>query len=471
MGLWLNLGFVLFIILAVLSGNVRADERPLLTPFTVCPLDEYRMTQSEYEFVQTKDTFFVPYFFQIQVFQHPQAVKQASDFVIALTESKREILRNNQRQIQTLISCMSANSPGCEDPKMKSMVQRYMGNDLKKALGLFRVFESLAFRPGYEDLYVIPAFWSLETQINYKLENYPGLGLIKAKQAPLTAEERTMAENLYLEWWESFSVEVEKYWLSEMKSDRASEFQIWQYNQALGKIREARLQTDRTKLVSALMFADVPGWKETVRYRQQEFRDQMFKSWFDTFNAFRVFSYVPQANPSLPELQSALLDLFHQNESLYSELGAKIESVRKASWTWGSDFSLADEPKSLLEYTLATHESQCRIASNLYMLSVRGDTQGKVVAGALFVASFWLPTQVVVPLFIGVAGYSAYQSEKQFDSERAMFLSFMSEQDTFTPGNRVLFALSEKVFNELLVPLSIMGMPKAVRGIGVWLGM
>jgi hypothetical protein len=77
---------------------------------------------------------------------------------------------------------------------------------------------------------------------------------------------------------------------------------------------------------------------------------------------------------------------------------------------------------------------------------------------------------VVVPLFLGVTGYNAVQGHMKFNSERDMFLSFMSEEDTFVPGNRVLFAASDAMFNDLLMPLSIMGMPKAVRTLKVFLG-
>ncbi len=471
MGLWVNLGFVTFIILLVLSGNVRAEEKPLFTPFTVCPLEPHRLTRSQDEFVATSDTYFLPYYFQFQMFNHPTAVAQARDFMVLLTENKRAILANNQRQIRTLIGCLRATGTECASPSVKTMIERYMGNDLKKGLTLHRVFEALAFPKEFESLYVMPMIWHLPMAINYELENGAGYGLMKVRQEALTPAERAMAEDLYLEYWESFGVEVEKYLTSERErwaseGDRYREFTT---NKNLGAIREARLSTDRSKLVSALALLEIPGWQETIRQRQQEFRRKMAETWFQNFNSFRVFAYIGGADPSLQQIRGALQDMYAHNEAVQQELVQTIADIQRKQTTWGGLFSLENEPKSLLEYTLARAESHCRIASNLHLLTVRGGQQKLALGGALFLGSFFLPHQLVIPLFFGAASYHAYQSSARFDSERDLFLAFMEESSAMVPGNRVLFALSEKMFGQLLLPLSVLGMPKAARNIHIFL--
>lgn len=464
MGLWVNLGFLTFVFLLVFSGHIRADEKPIFTPYSVCPLTQYQAVSSESEFVGTENTLYFPNILKFQAFYHPKSVRMASAFMIEHTESKRSILTNNRRQIAVLSGCLAANSAACTDPKMRELIERYMSVDFKKSLSLFRVMEALAFRANYEDVYSNSAYWYLEGQINYRFEGQPGWGLLRAHQEPMTAQEREMAEGFYFEFWSKFALEVEQYLTSELARSETDKYRAHKINQGLSAIKAARLHTDKTELIRAVSFIDMPGWEVTLQERVYAFRQQMRETWFNTFNAFRIFAYVAEANPTVAQMVVALAKMDSQAQEEHFELGKKIDRFRQARSAGGSLFSLNDEPMSLLQHTLAKNNDHCRIASNLYHLTSRREQQLTVIKGGILIASFWLPQQVVIPLFIGIGGYSAYSSNMKFVSERDIYLSFLSEGDSFQSKDQMVFAMTEKLFDEIMLPLYLFGLPNSVRG-------
>jgi hypothetical protein len=471
MGLWVNLGFITFIILLVLSGRARADEKPVLTPFSVCPLVDYRPVYHETEFSRFEDTLYYPAMWDFQRFTKIENVRKAAAFMAEHAESKRTILMNNRRQIRVLTGCMKdGGAVECADADMSRLVARYMGVDFKKALALFRVMEALAFRANYEDLYSRDAYWLIDAHINYKLEGNPGWGLLRVSQQALTAEERAMAEGFYFELWQTLAEETIQYLQSELKRPETDKYLAHRINRALQAIAAAKLMTDKTELIRAVSMTDMPGWGIALQERVAAFRGQMQKTWWETFNAFRVFAYVTEAQPTIDQIKVALKKMDDQARQEHWDLGQTILDYRQARTTGGSLFSISEEPMGLLQHTLARKPEHCRIASNLFYMSGRRDTQFAVIGGAVFVASFWLPQQIVIPLFIGIGGYNVYQSNVKFNSETDMFLSFMSDKEAFGSSDQVVFALTAKMFDELLMPLYLFGLPKSVRNAKVFLG-